>query len=345
MEWKQLLSPFLWVFACLASIAYLIIPLTNDARIYLGVEHIAASYYPFPECIDLAWEIKPIANRLINYVLYKIGILFVPFDNHFLFGVAVKCISLIVVILVAYYFYRVVRGKYTFLLVFFAFVLMANFCILQAEYWAVLFAVLAVAMLISESKFAWYLAGAAIGWIFMIKGITGLLGIPIVCGAYLLMLREDDLDPFQFIDAAVGGIKRAFFSLLGFFSIGSLFFVMWLTYWPNMISDILLSPRLARVGMVGPVNLVVWFFAQLIMSPLYIPVLVIGFIFGAIFFFAWVKGQGFDVKVAYLLMWISPAAIVVVQGEMFLYHYLAFVPSAIVTIVMCDRLSGGDDKV
>ena len=343
MEWKQLINPILWVMAPIVALAYLIIPLTNDARIYLGVEHIAASYYPFPQGIDLAWEIKPIANRLTNYILYKIATLFVPFEDHYLFGIAVKVLILIVIITIAYYFSRRVPVPYAFFLIFYTFTTMANFCVLQAEYWAALCAVLAIAMLQSHMKEVLFAAGALAVWIFLLKGITGLLVIPILCGAYLLFIY---LDPHVTVFTILAGrwnmalLKRIDLLIAGFVSAAAIFVCLWLTIWPNMVSDMLLSPQLARVGQVGPVNLIVWFFAQLVLSPLYIPVLLIGIAFGAIFFFAWVRHQDTDIRVAYELMWIVPAVIVIAQGEMFLYHYLAFVPAAVVTVVMCEVVSG-----
>ena len=85
MDFRKYSDWFLAVAGIIVSYCFCIIPLTNDARIYLGVEHIAANYYPFPQGIDLAWEIKPIFNRVINFVLYKIATLFVPFEDHFLF--------------------------------------------------------------------------------------------------------------------------------------------------------------------------------------------------------------------------------------------------------------------
>lgn len=342
MEWKQLINPILWVMAPIVALVYLILPLTNDARIYLGVEHIAASYYPFPQGIDLAWEIKPIANRLTNYFLYKAATLFVPFEDHFLFGVAVKLLVLAVIVTIAYYFSRKVAVPYGFFLIFYTFTTMANFCVLQAEYWAALWAVLAIAMLQGRAREAFFCAGALVVWIFLLKGITGLLLVPILCGAYLLFIYNDPERTVFFIMNCrwnMALLKRLDLFIAGFVSAAAVFVCLWLTVWPHMLSDMLLSPQLARVGMVGPVNLIVWFVAQLILSPLYIPVLLIGIVFGAIFFFAWVRHQDTDIRVAYELMWLVPAVIVIAQGEMFLYHYLAFVPSAVVTIVLCEMMA------
>jgi hypothetical protein len=336
---SKIIPAFLWLMAPIVAFFYLIVPITNDSRIFFGVEHIAASYYPFPQGIDLAWEIKPIGNRLVNFILYKIATLFVPFDNHFLFGVAVKLLTLLAIIAVAWYFARIVAEPYSFLLVFYTFVTMANFCTLQAEYFAVLLSVLAIALIVSRSYVGLFAAGMLFILIFFIKGITGLLVVPILCGAYLLMAEPDFLSQDYYEP------WLEFFSpswvlawLLGVFTVSLVFFLMWLWYWPNMVADILLSPHMARVGQAPILNLIMWFFAQLIVAPLYMPVLFIGFIFGAILFFAWVRFQGWRLGAAYLLMWLAPLAMVIMQGEVFLYHYLVFVPAAVVTVALCVRL-------
>lgn len=341
MKWKKLIDAFLWVMAPVIAACYVILPATNDLRIYLGVEHIAASYYPFPAGLDLAWEIKPIGNRIVNFLLYKIATVFVPFEDHFLFGVAVKLLALAAIICVAYYFSRKVAVPYSFLLVFYTFTTMANFCTLQAEYWAAVCAVLAIAMLVSRSWFAWYGAGALMVGIFLLKGITGLLVVPVLCGAYLLLSKPDEIDPVQMVVDFIRLIQRAGAVVLGGASAVVLVLAGWYLWWPNLVADMLLSPHLARVGQTPLENLIVWFIAQFILSPLYIPVLLIGIVFGAIFYFAYILRQDFDIKLAYVLMWLAPVAIVMIQGEMFLYHYLAFVPAAVVSVVLCEREAVG----
>lgn len=335
MELKRVFDILLWVLAPLVSLCYLVTDLTNDARIYLGVEHIAANYYPFPAGIDLAWEIKPIFNRVINFVLYKVATVFVSFEDHFLFGVAVKAIVLLMVVLVAWYFARQVRIPYAFSLVFFSFTAIANFCVMQAEYFAALFSVLAIGMLLDRHLWVNFLAGCVMTCVFLTKGVTGLLIVPVICGWYLLDGEITDyLDGMLMIDEL-----KMF--IAGFLTAGYGFVVMGILYWHNMVSDILISPHLARVGSTPLVNVVVWFIAQGIVAPLYIPVLLAGFIIGGIFYFAFVQNCDGLTRGAYLLLWIVPCFIVLVQGELFLYHYLAFVPSAVVTLVFLERERAG----
>lgn len=331
MDFKRVINPVLWIAGILVSLCFIVTDLTNDMRIYLGVEHIAANYYPFPEGIDLAWEIKPIFNRVINFVLYKIATLFVPFEDHFLFGVALRLLMLGMIVFIAWYFSSRVKQEYSFALVFFSFTALGNFCIGQAEYFAVLFTVFAIALLLSDFLPFNFLAGVIVACMFLTKGITGLLIIPCICAWFLL--KQHWLFDCNFIPY----VPELKLFIAGFIAAGYGFYVMAVLFWHNMISDILISPHLARVGIAAIQNVLVWFFAQMVICPLHIPILIVGLPFAAIFWFAWVRRQERMTRYAYLLLWLVPCLIVIIQGELFIYHYLAFVPSAIVTMVMVER--------
>ena len=318
------LDIILLFFAPLISLCYLLTPLNNDIRIFFGVSHLAANYFPFPQGIDLAWELKPIGNRLINFILYKIATSFIPFFDRFAFTAIVKFLSLLVIIFVAWYFSRKVMIRYSFFLVFYSMTTLAIVCMMQAEFWAALIAILAIALILSDSYLANVIAGGLLVFLPLIKGITGLMIISVVCGAYLL-------DPRVRI--------KVFKVLLGMVISCMIVIDAALTIWPNMMSDTLMSPVLAQVGMRSLFEHVAYFLMYFYLSPICIPVLFIGFIFGAILFFARIKREPLKTRLAYELMWIAPVIIVFVTGEMFLYHYLVFVPPAIVSIILCERYS------
>ena len=301
------MKPFLhWLLAILAgivSIDFITTPLTNDARIYLGVEHIASRFYPFPQGIDLAWEIKPIGNRIINYVLYNAASFFSDFGDKYEFGEVVKGIALVCVILAAVYFAATVRGEYTFWYVFFGFTAVANFCILQAEWWSCLLTIAIIGMLVAGSKYHYFAAGLLLVFLVLIKGISGLLLVPIVCMVVLVAKPQ----------------QNALVNVLGGVTVGiALGGLAWLAVWKNMVSDILLSPHLAKVGSYGAVDSVVCFFMQLAVSPIYIPILLAGGIAGAVYWLWFIK-KGEHVAVA--LMWLVPAGMVFIHSEFFFYHY------------------------
>lgn len=318
------LDIILLLFSPFISLCYILTPLNNDIRIFFGVSHLAANYFPFPESIDLAWELKPVGNRLINFILYKIATSFVPFSDRFGFTAIVKFVSLIAIIIVAWYFSRKVNVHYSFFLVFYSMITLAIVCMMQAEFWAALVAILAIASILSDKYYSNVFAGGLLVFLPLIKGITGLMIVSVICGAYLL-------DPRVRVK-----IFKVFFGILVscMIVIDTAF-----TIWPNMISDTLMSPILAQVGMRSLFEHVAYFLMYFYLSPICIPVLFIGFIFGAILFFARIKQEPLKIRLAYGLMWIAPVIIVFVTGEMFLYHYLVFVPPAIVSIILCERYS------
>lgn len=73
---KHLESIITFIILIPFSFSYLISPLNDDTRIYQGVASLTDYFGSFPANINNAWEIKPIANRGINYILYKISTLF-----------------------------------------------------------------------------------------------------------------------------------------------------------------------------------------------------------------------------------------------------------------------------
>ena len=79
------------------SFSYLISPLNDDTRIYQGVASLTDYFGSFPANINNAWEIKPIANRGINYILYKISTLFTTVTTPE-YEIVIKLLSLIIVL-------------------------------------------------------------------------------------------------------------------------------------------------------------------------------------------------------------------------------------------------------
>lgn len=295
------------------------IPFTNDVGIFMGVAHIADKFYPFPQGLDLAWEAKPIGNRILNYIVLKFAQLFYPFEDHSGFSLAAKVFALLMVIAVAAYFAYVIRGEYTFWIVLLAFLTPINFCVMQAEWYAALFAILSIAMIVSRNKYALFLAGMFLIFIGMIKGITALLFIPILCGAYLLGKLEQ---------------KAIVTVLAGCLAMTVLVIIAQFTIWPNMLPDLLLAPYITGVGRLPFIDCLQVFIIQSIATVYYIPVLIAGVI-GAMLLLISKKVENIW---AFLLMWGTCIGIVVIHSEYFAYHFFIYVIPAIVTIMLCLRV-------
>lgn len=318
--WHWLLA----VAAVIISYDFVRVPFTNDVSIFMGVEHIADRYYPFPQGIDLAWEAKPIGNRLINYLILKAAQVFVPFEDHVSFEIAAKLIVLLLVIAVSLWFAHRVGGEYTGWLVFLTFTSCINFCIMQAEYYAVLLSVLTVATIIHDSCYSHMAGGVLIFFIATIKGITLFLLIPVLCGAYLLGKLEGK---------ALAGLS------VGFVVAGMAAVLLQLTVWPNMLPDLLLAPFITGMGRI-PVDVGIQYFViQSVFTTWYIPILLPGLL-GAVLLVAGKKFTGWNLA-AFAAMWLVPAAMIFIHSEYFAYQFFVYVLPALVTVILCQRYLKG----
>jgi hypothetical protein len=308
--WYYLMFPFL-------CISYLLTPLTHDAQTFIGAERIADLFYPFPQGIDLAWEIKPIGNRIANWVLYKWGDTLVGFASPW-FPLAVKLLALLAVLAVSYYFAAVVPGWYVFPLAFTALTAVSDINILQAEYWAVLLALVCIAMLLDSY---WYcpVVGALFVGIVLLKGITGLMLVSILCAVFLLGNVK--------LSERFGGLYLGVMAGIGAFSVLSL------TVWVHMIPDMLMAAQLAHVGFFS------WWYilaSFIIWTAYFLPSTPIAFFaaFVALFVILYL-----DLKRAavFALAWAAPLVMVLIQGEFMIYHYFPCTVPAVVTLILWER--------
>lgn len=313
-----------YIFAILGSIvtlSFIRTPFTNDVGIFQGVANIADKYYPFPYGVDLAWEAKPIGNRLINYGLLKITEIFTPFESQDTFIIVAKILVLLAVIIIAAYFSYIIKGEYTFWLIFFAFTTCINFCIMQAEWYASLLAVLTIALVIDKR---YILAGLLIFFIATIKGITLFLFVPIVCSVYLLHKLEQK---------AIAKV------LAGFLIGGCAAVILQLIIWPNMMPDLLLAPYITGVGRMPFWDSVQYFVIQTVLIVGYIPVLASAFT-GLMLILAARKYTGWNLA-AFVLMWLVPLLTIIIHSEYFAYQFFVYSVPAITTVILCARFLGG----
>jgi hypothetical protein len=316
MKWYDFI--LYYILFPVTCVSYTLAQLTNDIRIYVGVEHIADAYYPFPQGIDLAYEIKPISNRIFNFVLYKICSSL--FDNPILFGIAFKTVMLIIILLTSYYFASKIDMRYGFLLTFLSLALVGNFCIGQAEYWAVVFSLWAIAFLLTEKWYLWILAGLLAPWISLFKGITGLMLVVILCSVYLLKHKDPDWVRYLawFFGMTVGG----------FVWVGTALFL-----WTRQFSDIMISPHIARVGQFALWQYGLSCIGYLMWTWIWIPIILPGVFFALVYCFRAYR-IGWKYLAAFLLMWLAPLFAVFCQGEFFTYQYYPLTVPALVTIVL-----------
>ena len=309
--------PFACVSFCLST-------LTNDGRIFIAAESIADRFYSLPYGWDAAYEVKPIGNRILYWVFYKIANVFVPFtaNDYFWFGVAVKVCGLVILLICCGYISRRIglKNPYTFPLLVLAFACQANFGIMMSEWFSVLFSLVAIALCFEPDKRWTFAAGALCVAIALLKGITVFMVIPAVCAVYLLGGSID--------------WKRA---ITGFFTASVVFISLCATVWPYQIMDILMSGHVAHVGHYSVTTLLTYFWMTQtgmtlpIFLSTYIPVILCGAAISVILILRYFSKLQYRDLGFFLLMWAIPALIVIIQSEFIGYHYLVFVLPAIVT--------------
>ena len=308
------------------SISFILTNLTNDSRIFLAAESIADRFYSLPYGWDAAYEVKPIGNRLINWVFYKIANAFVPFtsNDYTHFGYVVKATALILLIICCYYISKRIVFPYAFPILFTAFACEANFGIIMSEWFAALFSLVAIALCFEKNRNWMVIAGSLCLFVGLLKSITVLMVIPVLLGVYLL---GGSIDWKRFI--------------AGYLAAGTAFLILCLTVWPFSIGDMLMSRLVAHSGMYGILTMITYFWITQnqilwglpVVMSMYVPILVLGFVAGL-----WCLG-GYVVKrdrevYLFLGIWVIPIVIVFAQSEFIVYHYIVFVVPAIISIIM-----------
>jgi hypothetical protein len=189
----------------------------------------------------------------------------------------------------------------------------SNFIVGQAEWWAVLFSLLAIALFLADSKYLWCLGGVVVTLIFAFKGITILLIVPIIVALYLY--RDD-------------WFKRLLYGAV--LSVVSLFVLI--VVFPHMISDMLLSAYIARVGLYTADNLLGAGLLNGVGSLYLIPGILAGLL--AI---PWILKQPRYKTLAIIGMWITCFAIICIQSEFFVTHYIVLLLPIIITLPLLKK--------
>ncbi len=336
MDLKAIFQRIVWfILLPLSCISFCLTPLTNDTRIFIGTAAIADNFYSLPYGFDAAYEVKPIGNRILNWVFYKIANVVIPFisDEYFLFGIVVKVVALAILLVCCWYianklFPERVRLIYPLLVL--AFICQANFGIMMSEWFAVLFSLVVVALCFESNENLHVVAGMLMVGIGLLKGITAFLIIPVFCAVYLLGKHAD--------------YKRV---LAGCTVAATAYLLLCLTVWPYQIMDTLLSGKIAHVGHYQIVTLLSNFLMTQTGTNLpwflitYIPIIAIGVIAAVFVSVRYLATFRYTKLVLFIVLWIIPAAIIILQSEFFGYHYLVLMFPAIVTIFICMDMASG----
>ena len=302
------------------AIGAILSPLTNDVRIFYGVEYLDWKYIAdFPSNINYFFEIKPIMNHCISYFLVVVTNFLIPFENHFAQEILIKTIAVAFAIFACWIFSRnVLKIKYGFLLCFFGTMCVLNVNTLQAEWWSLFLVMIATALLVEENKWLHYVSGILLMLAFLTKGTTVSLVISGICALIVLNYKVDWVRVTT-----------------GFIATGGLFLLANFTIWKTLVSDIILAPQLSHVfeySMTGQAIAIV--VATIIAVSIYIPCAGIGGTYGLV----WLKSHLKDPRVyAFLSMWCIVFFITWVQNESFAYQFYPLVLPAIVSLVLFEK--------
>ena len=314
------------------GISFILTNLTNDTRIFLGASSVANNYYQLPFGWDAAYEVKPIGNRILNWVFYKVADTFVPMIHNYYvpFGWFVKFTALVILVICCLYIASRIKFPYAFPILFCAFACQANFGIMMSEWFSVLFSLVAVAMCFEKNKNWMILAGVIMLGVGLLKSITVLMVIPSICAVYML-----------------GGTIEWKRAIGGYLAAGFAFLALCFTVWPYSIGDMIMSRLIAHAGMYGFKTMATYFWITQneilwglpVVMSMYIPILVVGFLAAL-----WCLGKYIvkkDNRMILLIIgiWIIPIIIVFVQSEYIVYHYIVCVLPAIVSLILLLRSS------
>jgi len=309
-----------YVMVPIVAIGSILSPLTNDVRIFYGVEYLCWKYIPdFPSNINAFWEIKPIMNHIINYFLVVVTNFFIPFHDHFAQEIFIKAIAVGIAIVACWLFSRnVLRIKYGFLISFFGSMCVLNVNSLQAEWWSLFLVMVAAALLVEENKLWHYLSGVLLMLAFLTKGTTISLVVSGICALIVLNYKVDWM--------------RA---TAGFVVAGGMFLLSNFTIFPTLISDIILAPQLSHVfeySMTGQAIAVV--VATIIAVSIYLPCAGVGGTYGLV----WLKNHLKDPRAyAFLSMWGITFVVIWIQNETFAYQFYPLILPAIVSLVLFEK--------
>jgi hypothetical protein len=298
------------------SLSFILNPLTNDVRIFQGVARLSDYFGSFPSNLNLSWEIKPIGNRFINYLLYKVANLFTIFGSYE-YEILIKIFGLIFVLIICYYFSTKFDIKYLFLLCCITFLTPLNFINMQSEWWASLFTLLVIGLFLSNNKYNYLIAGIGITFIFLLKGITIFLVCPIICIIYLLK-------PNWFERLKIGFIG----------SVLSLWFILIWDIFKDVIPDMLLSSKLAPIGYINLFDMITHLIFFTSTTYVYMPILAAGILSAFLLFYNKMKDRDINTVIVLIIMWVSTLIMILIQSEYFVYQFFVLSIPSILTIIL-----------
>lgn len=305
--------------------SYLKVVFNDDTHIFFGVARLADTMGSFPSNVDMGWSTHPVGLRSVYYLLYKLT---EPlYGNEFALQITSKALVGVVVILVAYYFAKQVKQKLPVLNVYAVFLITALsfftlhiMFLMEAEFFACILTVLAIALLLSDSRKANILAGGVMVAVILMKIVT-VVYIPVIIAAWILI-------------TGYYKSEKLFNCFFGFEVASAAFVVACLLWFKNVVPDTLMMLSLHDPSGHGMATRMYMMVIQSLGVSWFIPILLAGVVTGVIVFYDLIKYSNRFHQCLFIIMWISPLSLVFIQSEFFLYHYMGLIIPSVVSILI-----------
>ncbi|OFZ72624.1 MAG: hypothetical protein A3K03_04285 [Bdellovibrionales bacterium RIFOXYD1_FULL_44_7] len=178
-SWKKLLSVLIFFTFLFFFVNYLFIPLGSDARVMISGGHLGATQYGGGlSGMVKSWEMKPFGNRIIFGVLHNIATVFVSYDNKAAFEFVVRFFYVSFALISSFFLARGISLSFgsSFYLSFFflglVFMGSPHLNNIQAEESAIIFSLLAAALLLNNRSWSSILCGVVLFFVLAIKIVT-----------------------------------------------------------------------------------------------------------------------------------------------------------------------------
>lgn len=324
---RRLIVPVLGLFLA----AFVLSPLNEDVRGMFAAAKQADFHGSFPSNVVDAWDMKPIANRIIYYGLYRSATQFVSFKEKWLFEPASKSICIVIGFVVMVLITRFVgqgtqissdSWSHSRVLAVISILAVSYYVILQPEWFASLLLLIAIGLTVSESPFSALAAGLVASILFPLKGVTVLL-VPIVPAAWALVGLDWRPRSKPFLVGLSFGIALTI-----------MFFMVFPQSWRDLVDA---TAYQNSVGNFAPIRRVLRTIGVGFGGAMtHVPMLYVGLECTVLVVMAGVARRSLSDSLLLIAAWGCAIAAVVIQGKWFDYHYaVAIVPALLSIGVWC----------
>jgi len=318
------------VFFTLGIILYFMTPFTGDIYVFLGSSRLADIQYDGGIMGAIkSWDLKPLGNRILVYIFYKISTLLVDFSQKQEFLFVLKLLFFHFILIIAYFITKILSylqilntlskiNLYSFSLIFLIFHSYAFW--LQAEFFGFLFAIISVYFYFSDSKYSIYLSGFILAIIPLLKTITLIFVIQV----FLFIMLFDEKNKNKLL--------RLFLSTITIFFT---FIIIIFIIYPQEFNDMMLAPKLQSTFNIWSFSylrtLLLFPFKYFLYAGSY-PFIALASVI--VVFMAVYSEIGKNIKLRIIALWFLGFGYVIIQNKYFIYHFSSLSLPALATLIL-----------